>query len=640
MLCALTVGLLAAELALGTWSARLDSPLGPLPFEFAIADRDGHLVATIVNGAERIDAPLTATDTRIEIAFPHYAAAIVAVRSPDGRALEGEWTKRAGPEKVQRLPFHARLGARPPANDEATALERVARFVGRWRVRFERDSEPAVAVFEAGRGSADALMGTFLTATGDYRYLAGHCEEQLVLTTFDGAHAFRFAAELQPDGSLAGTFCSGETWKDSWTAVRDEAAKLEREFERTRWDDSFAWNELVYPNLAGERVSLGDPRYDGRVRLLQVTGSWCPNCHDETALLAELDREFRSQGLSITALCFELTGEREKDTEAARSLLERHGAAYEALLVGRSDKNLARDALPALDRVFAFPTTIFVGRDGKVRAVHAGFLGPATGQAGVDLRTEFRRRITELIAEPTVTDEALREAVTHELWRDELENSFTSLERDPAGAWRFTTREIMRFGAPMRPEPLASGDVGFFGTTVVLGPKTWSYDRSAHVLLDPDDCGRRLTPAARSPFPVVDGVGHHEFAEILAGLSSGKPIRRRESAYYLALQITTDRLTPPEYGGGVLPSGVESNLLPLLDDADARVRATACWGAGFTGLAVAVSALEKNLEHGFAPVRREAARALAAIDVKAARERLARMARHDVDPLVRAASVR
>lgn len=633
---------LAADIATGAWAARLDSPHGPLPFGLEITrDSELGLFATVINGRERIDVPLErGADGRFTFDFPHYAAKLVATLDETGRALDGEWTKRAGPSTFRTLPFHASHPAPAPRSPDAAATERVAKISGRWRVKFEKDPDPAVAIFGPSTTTPGGVEGTFLTATGDFWHLAGAYDDHLLLTCFDGAHAFRFGADLQADGTLAGTFSSGSAHTDTWTAVRDDNAKLPDEFARVRWDESYGWNDLQFPHKDGRLVSLGDARFDGKARILQLTGSWCPNCHDETALLAELHGEYAAKGLEITALCFELTGERELDMQAAERLFARHEAEYGWLLAGRFEKQSASEALPALDRVFTFPTTIFVGRDGRVRAVHAGFSGPATGDAYRALRADFRRRIEELIAEKLVEDEALREQITHELWRDEQQRTFTTLARDESGKWSFSALEMTRFDGPTRTEPVDSGTVAFNGTTVRLGQKAWTYDRHAHVLLDPSDYGRRLTPAARSPFPVIDGVGYSEMPRILEGLSSGNPFRRRDSAYYLALQILADRVTPPEMGGGQIPNGTATNLAPLLEDKDPRVRATASWAVGAVGLKTAVGALEKNLEHGYAPVRREAARALRQLDLKAARAKLASLAEHDIDPLVREAALR
>jgi hypothetical protein len=47
----------------------------------------------------------------------------------------------------------------------------------------------------------------------------------------------------------------------------------------------------------------------------------------------------------------------------------------------------------------AFPTTIFIGRDGKVRKVHPGFDGPGTGKHHEDYKREFDAIIEELVKE-------------------------------------------------------------------------------------------------------------------------------------------------------------------------------------------------------------------------------------------------
>ncbi len=631
---------LAGEIAAGTWTARLDAPHGPLQFGLEVNHVQQGLAAVVVNGSERIDVPLRRVGESYVFDFPHYAATLTAKLDETGRKLDGEWSKRAGPDTQRTLPFHAEWAPRASREAVVTPPERIPDVSGRWRVAFAKDPDPAVAIFRGGPATKGAIEGTFLTSTGDFRYLAGTYDEHMRLCCFDGAHAFLFVADLRVDGSLAGTFCSGPTWTDTWTAVRDDAAGLKDEFARTRWDEGYALGELQFEALDGTYVSLGDPRFDGRARILQVTGSWCPNCHDETALLAELDRKYRARGLSITALDFELTGERSTDAEAARRMLARHGAEYQALLVGRSDKALARAALPVLDSLFAFPTTIFLGRDGRVRAIHTGFSGPATGEDHARLRADFERRIEELLAEKPALETEMRDHVLREPWRDEVERTFTNFTRGADGKVTFTEMEMTRFDRPTRTEPVSEGELDLRGTTLRMGAKTWVYDRHAHVMLDPSDCSRRMTPGARSPFPVVDGVGYPELPLVLEGLSSGNPIRRRDSAYYLTLQLVADRMTPPEFGGGQMPSGLESNLIPLLDDADPRVRATVSWAVGALGMQSTIGALEKNLAHGYAPVRREAARALAVLDKQAGKAELARLAEHDIDPLVRAAAVR
>ena len=133
--------------------------------------------------------------------------------------------------------------------------------------------------------------------------------------------------------------------------------------------------------------------------MLVIFGSWCPNCNDATRLLVELDRKYRDRGLSIVGLAFEMTCELERDARQVRRYAEHHGIDYPLLAAGVSDKAEASKTLPLLDRIRSYPTTIFLHGDGRVRAVHQGYTGPATGAANDRLRADFRELIEELLAE-------------------------------------------------------------------------------------------------------------------------------------------------------------------------------------------------------------------------------------------------
>jgi thiol-disulfide isomerase/thioredoxin len=272
---------------------------------------------------------------------------------------------------------------------------------GRWEVRFSSDEETAaVGLFETLPGGA--IAGTFLTITGDYRYLEGNLEKsRLRLSTFDGAHAFLFDARLQPDGSLKGDFWSGKTWHESWIAHRSETVSLPDAFGLSHWHARVPLEDLVFPDLDGNPRSLADPAFAGKARILEIFGSWCPNCNDAAELLADLDERYRGRGLSIVGLAFELTGEPARDARQVRAYAERHGITFPLLVAGLKDQGneSAEKALPFLDGIRAYPTTIFLDADGKVRAVHTGFAGPATGEAHDRLRAEFEETVERLLAE-------------------------------------------------------------------------------------------------------------------------------------------------------------------------------------------------------------------------------------------------
>ncbi|MEE9126328.1 MAG: TlpA disulfide reductase family protein, partial [Planctomycetota bacterium] len=263
---------------------------------------------------------------------------------------------------------------------------------------------PAVGVFQVAKGEATpgahVVHGTFLTSLGDYRFLAGECKGgYLRLSCFDGAHAFLFRAEPGRGATMNGEFWSSNTWHETWTARKDENARLPEAFQLSKWNQGTRLGDLAYPDLRGKRRSLADAAFVGPCRILQVFGTWCPNCTDASRYLAELDRRYRDRGLRVLGLAFEHAPEFENSAPLVRDYVKRQGIDYPILIAGISNKAQAQKAFPALDQVLAYPTTIFLDRRGKVRAVHTGFSGPATGAEHRRLRQRFQEIIEELLGD-------------------------------------------------------------------------------------------------------------------------------------------------------------------------------------------------------------------------------------------------
>ena len=387
-----------AQPATGIWGAWLDSPGAELAFGLDLAqDADGW-TAHLVNGVERIPVPTASWEgDELTLDIDHYDAVITATLSGDGRSLDGEWVKRRGPDLWTRMGFHARAGAAERATFDENSGQGAA-LAGRWKVQFESDDQPAAAVFSLD--DAGHLSGTFMTTTGDYRYLAGDLDgDDLTLSCFDGAHALLFRMQLSDTGTLAGEFWSRESWHETFTAERDGDFVMPDGFALTRFIESADFASLSFPDLTGELRTLDDPAFAGKARVIQIFGSWCPNCHDASDLMADFSNIYGEQGLSILGLAFEVTGDLERDAEQVRRYAARHGVTYPLLVAGLSDKDAASEALPFLDKVRSYPTTVFLHGDGRVRAVYQGFSGPATGAEFQALRAAFSGIVEELLAE-------------------------------------------------------------------------------------------------------------------------------------------------------------------------------------------------------------------------------------------------
>ena len=383
----------------GPWRAWLDSPGGELRFGLDLSVGDSP-VATVSNGSEAVAVERVEWDgSELVLGFDRYDSEIRASLSADGARLDGLWRRTSGPDgKRSELAFHATAGADRRLLDDGTPPAGDTAIDGRWAADFESEDDTAVGVFAS---SADGTVeGTFLTTKGDYRYLAGRFDgERLRLAVFDGAHAFLFDARLQPDGTLAGDFWSRDSWHETWTAVRDEQARLPDPADEIRWIGGRELSKVVYPDLDGNPRSLADPEFGGRVRLLEIFGSWCPNCNDATEYLVELDRRYRDRGLAILGLAFEMTGDFERDAAQVRTYAEYHGIEYPLLIAGLANKAEASKAFPLIERVKSFPTTIFLDASGSVRAVYSGWSGPATGDAHTRLRERFESLIEQLLSE-------------------------------------------------------------------------------------------------------------------------------------------------------------------------------------------------------------------------------------------------
>jgi len=351
-----------------------------------------------VNGEERVRVTdVTAAEGRLDATMPGYENTLTAgIR---GRKLQGEVSLlRAGGER-QVLPFRAEAGQawrffEQPATDNAD-------LGGRWAVTFTTDAGKKSSGVAEFTQAFERVTGTILTPSGDHRFLAGEVHgDELFLSRFDGASAYLYRAKVDEDGDLVGDFWSGMTSHQAFRAERNADAVLDMSSVATALKDPAVTLEFTFPDLEDRPVSLSDPQFQGKVVIITLAGSWCPNCHDEAAFLAQLYRELRGEGLEIVSLMFEHFGDFAQAAAATRRFRDKFGIEYTTLIAGTSDKVDAASALPQLTGVFAYPTTIWVDRSGQVRKIHAGFSGPATGEHYTELTREFTEFTRQLLAEP------------------------------------------------------------------------------------------------------------------------------------------------------------------------------------------------------------------------------------------------
>lgn len=272
---------------------------------------------------------------------------------------------------------------------------------GRWEVTVNPKSDhPGTQIGEFTL-EGNRLTGTFLTVTGDYRFLEGMVSgNQFMLSGFDGAHALLFKAELADNGELVhGLFIGGPSWQNSWTAKRNPDAALPDASTLTYLKPGFERLEFTFPDLNGNPVSLSDPAFQNKVVIVQIIGSWCPNCMDETRFFAELYDRYRDDGLEIIALCYE-SADPEASVRAIKRFREGTEATYTFLYAGVAAKQEAGKTLPMLNRIISYPTSVFIDRNGSVQKILTGFSGPGTGEHYEKLTAEMVQIIETLLFVP------------------------------------------------------------------------------------------------------------------------------------------------------------------------------------------------------------------------------------------------
>ena len=374
---------------------------GELPFNFEVLyTGEGKFHIEIINGEERIKVEdifigrdrSTAKDT-VVINLPVYDSYIRAIFEED--VMEGEWV--VNDRDNYRIPFKAYQGE----NYRFTTLRKppVMDVSGRWKVAFGIEGDepyPAIGEFKQ---DGNHLSGTFLTETGDYRFLEGTIQkDKLYLSCFDGAHAFLFEAKIQPDSTLIGSFRSGKHYRAIWKAKANPDFQLRDPHSLTYLREGYDGIRFSFENPDGKTVSLSDSVYRGKVVLVQAMGSWCPNCRDEAVFLQEYLGAHPEQPLEAVGLSFERYEDPENAKEAIRAFKKGLGLDYEILLAGKANTEDAAKALPMLNQVIAYPTLIIVDQAGAVRRIHAGFAGPATSEYQ-SFKKEFTSFISQLLKE-------------------------------------------------------------------------------------------------------------------------------------------------------------------------------------------------------------------------------------------------
>ncbi|MCB9190211.1 MAG: redoxin domain-containing protein [Flavobacteriales bacterium] len=383
----------SAELV-GKWLFSLDLGGTILPFNAEMILEEDAVQFYAINGEERIRADeFEVIKDSFFVRLPVFNTALIGKITEEGIIGSYHDYSRSG---EYLIPFEA---TRSFENRFDDLSEPTIEVTGKWKVLFSPGSDSEYEAIGQFQQLGARATGTFLTTTGDYRYLEGNVSgDSLFLSCFDGSHAFLFKARISGD-SIYGNFWSGRHWQENWTGNRDEAFDLPDPETLTFLKPGYESLDFSFQNLKGETVSISDSAYQDKVVIVQIMGSWCPNCKDETAYLVSLHEKFKDQGLEVIALAFEKSDNNATNVKSLERLVDHFNVPYKVLLAGTASKKEAAAKLPMLNHVLSFPTSIYIDRTGKVRKIHTGFSGPGTGEYYQEFVEETDRFVTQLLIE-------------------------------------------------------------------------------------------------------------------------------------------------------------------------------------------------------------------------------------------------
>jgi len=394
-----------AQAPAGLWDATVTLTLpnngstNEIPFRFENACGGPNCSTpkgSFFNGDEKVTSTQgTFANGTIELTYPEYGSKLTA--SFKNGQLEGDYSRgtRGAP-----YPFRAKRFAAIDVTDK-----NIPTISGLWTIQVKSskgESAWKMMVRQSGAEASAAILridGDTGALTGSYR------DGKFVLSHFSGARPLRLELTPKPDGTLSVV----QNKDAALTAMKADQA-LAKGLPQpsdpsvfTSVTDPSQPFRFNFPDMDGKMVANTDPRFAGKVVIVSIGGSWCPNCHDETPFLVELYKKYKSRGLEIVALSFEEEAQL-KNPVRLRSFNKRYGVDYTVLVPG--DPKELNDKLPQGVNLNSFPTTFFLGRDGRVRSAHAGFAGKASGKFHVEMKEEITALVERLLAERrTTTDQ-------------------------------------------------------------------------------------------------------------------------------------------------------------------------------------------------------------------------------------------
>jgi len=388
----------------GVWRGVFKVAETEVPFNFELKGKDAeHATFTLLNGTRRDDFHISYLgQDSLFIKMNTYDAALVAKIETDGR-ISGEYRSLVPGLKGNSLPFTAEQGKSYRFVEPGKDVAPTADLSGKWEFKgFSKEAVPNKVAILKQQGNK--LTGVILQVTGDSRELEGTVQgNQFVLSGFSGPSPKIYKGTINADGTLSGEISQGIYDNLKFTGVKDVKAELPDPYKITALKEGVKKLAFTFPDLNGKPVSLTDEKYKGKVVIVELVGTWCPNCTDQTIFLSPWFNKNAKRGVEAIAIGFEQKDDLEYGKYTLGKLRDKYNIKYDILFGGLADKRLVADKLPALNKFIAYPTTIIIDRKGEVREIYTGYTGTVTGKYYDDYEKKFNKVLDELIAEPVPT---------------------------------------------------------------------------------------------------------------------------------------------------------------------------------------------------------------------------------------------
>jgi thiol-disulfide isomerase/thioredoxin len=374
------------KLELGDYVGRLEVENNKyLPFNFSVTN-DSTLV--VQNSSEIVDFSIVYSNDSIFIKSKVFEGFIKGVLVEN--KINGFFTIESLDRSVpfSSYKYNNRFNIDFDENKKLT--------LNRWKFTFNPNKDNAsfsVGIFNSI--GENEISATFRTTTGDYGYMhGGYKENKIVLSTFNGSRAYLFEAEMNKD-SIEGVMYAGNHSKTIVKGVIDNNFELSNEYSLTSLKGKNQKFDFSFENTLGKLISIDDKFYDGKSMVVQLMGSWCSNCLDESKFYVDYMNKNELKDIEFVALAFEYAKTKDNALNSIRKLKKQLGINYPILLAqyGSSDKSRALEKFPMLNKIISYPTTIFLDKNKDVIKIHTGFNGPATGEKYTEFINEFNSTI-------------------------------------------------------------------------------------------------------------------------------------------------------------------------------------------------------------------------------------------------------